>query len=49
MLSEVECDEVEDQEGCESSIIDIAIKASILEMVSLWERREKTVGVKISK
>ena len=46
MLLEVECDEVEDGESSEASMKGFAIKASILEMVSLWEGGEKTVVVK---
>ena len=47
VLSEFECDEVEDGEGSEASLKDFTIKASLSEMVSLWEGREKTVGIKL--
>ena len=47
MLSEVECDEVEDGEGSEALLEGFAIKASISEMVSLGEGEDKTMGVKI--
>ena len=42
MLSEVECDEVEDGEGSETSMKGFTVKTSISEMVSLAEG-EKTV------
>ena len=47
MLSEVECDEVEDEKVRETSMKDLAIKAPISEMVSLGKGSAKTVGVKV--
>ena len=47
MLLEIECDEVEDGKGIETSMKGFAIKASMSEMVSLGEGGEKTVGVNI--
>ena len=46
MLFEVECHEVEDGKGSETSM-NFAMKASISEMVSLKEGGKKTVGVKV--
>ena len=47
VLSEFECDKVEAGEGCEAPMKGFARKASISEMVSLGEGREKAVGVKV--
>ena len=47
VLSEVECYEIENEEGSEASMKGFAIKALMSEMVSLGEEGEKTVGVKI--
>ena len=46
MLSEVECDEIDNGEGSEASMKDFAIKASISEIVSLGKGGEKKVGTK---
>ena len=45
MSSEIECDEVEDEKGNETSMKGFAIKASISELVSKGDG-EKTVRVK---
>ena len=47
MLSEVECDEIEDEKGSETSIKVFTIKALKSEMVSLGEGGETRVGVKV--
>ena len=47
MLSEVECDKVEDGKGSEISKKGFVIKTSMSEIVSLGEGEEKTVEVKV--
>ena len=42
MLSEVECDEIDNGEGSEASMKDFAIKASISEIVSLGKGGEES-------
>ena len=47
MLSEFECDKIEDGEGSEASMKGFDLKISISEMVSRGEGRQKTVGIKV--
>ena len=47
ILLEIECNEVEDRKGSETSMKGFAIKASMSEMVLLGEGGGKTVGVKV--
>ena len=47
MLLEFECNKVEAGEGSEALMKGFAIKASMSEMISLGDRGEKTIGVKV--
>ena len=47
MFLEVVCGGIEDGKGSEVSMKGSAMKASMLEIVSLWEEGDERVGVKM--